>query len=267
MSYLELCEDLFERWIEGRLHLSAWAQSKLPNSGLNGEILGPLAFCPEPYQTFGRQSDRVAFLTANPGNGTWFQRREAVGDPKGPLRADSYRENAVRLAEVYAGRVRKITAVASSRVEAMIDVARRLQPDIAPVDVGFTQFELFPFHSRDLDKGSLHRLRQEVPDYGPALAAHLDSLEVVCAVAGACHPADRSAIVRAFAETLGFDLERIPLVVLSRRGDKPTVGVFRERRGKRIRAISCSCPYNVLPARALRAAFVDALVTPATPPS
>jgi hypothetical protein len=261
MRYVEFCEDLFTRWLEHRVQLSAWAVSKLPNIGADGEPASPVAFCPEPYLVFGVQHDRVAFLTANPGNGMWFQRREAVDSADGPLRTGSYRENAARLAQVYSGRDKHISAVASSRVQAMFDVARRLQPETPPEAAGFMQFELFPLHSRALDKSALPRLQAEIPEYLPALAEHLSRLPIVCAIAGACDPVAQNRLVRAFAAALGLDLQTSPFVVLQRRGDKPTVGLFCHRQDGQIRAISCSCPYNVLPGGPLRAQFLDALAT------
>jgi len=258
-DYLEICEALFQGWLHARPTLSAWAESRLPNDD-NGRTVSPLLYCPEPYLVFGRYSDRVAFLTTNPGNGMWFQKRDGVGSPDHPVRDDTYKQNAVRLAAIYAGQQKSISATASNRVLAMLDLAQQLQPELPKTEAGFTQFEVFPFHSKDLNKAALPRLQAEIPEYQPALAEYLERYPIICAIAGACHPAYRNKIVQTFGAVLGIDLGKARFVELQRKGDKSTVGIFLERRNGKVRAISCSCPYNVLPGKTLRTTVAEALL-------
>jgi hypothetical protein len=258
-AYLEICEALFRQWLNAEPVLSPWAESKLPNDD-DGKVVSPHLYCPEPYLVFGHLSDRVAFLTTNPGNGMWFQKRDGFGTTDHPVRAGTYRENAVRLAAIYSGQQKSISATASNRVLAMLDLAQRLQPDLPKAEAGFTQFEVFPFHSKDLKKAALSRLQAEIPEYQPALAEHLERYQIVCAIAGACHPASRNKIVQAFGAVLGIDPTKARFTELQRKGDKPTVGFFAENQHGKVRAIFCSCPYNVLPARDLRAAVARALL-------
>jgi hypothetical protein len=215
--YQELCEKIFDDWMNHRLTVSCAVRDAFE-----------LQYCPEPYLTFGSQAAPITFVTLNPGGGEFFQQRDNIGTSRSPIRADaSYRDTAADLGRSYALLTCPITRAAKTRIKAMLDLSSSLGR------TGVEQVECVPFHSakaingQDLAEPALARYRQ-------ALSCHIGSREFVCAMAGG-RADDRG--VRRMAPIIGLDWSERRHLSLTDRNSCSTSGIVFTKRDKRVRAV------------------------------
>lgn len=131
-NYKELCENTFFQW--KNKDQSTWG--KLPS-------FLELDACPEPYLSFGDyKSSNMAFLTTNPGG---VMENGIQGYESLILKGiNTYQELSAKFVEYYSSaEFGRIAGSASSRVRGMFQVAKHLG------FIGFTQYEICPFHSVD----------------------------------------------------------------------------------------------------------------------
>jgi hypothetical protein len=234
MSYPDLCESVFRRWLDGELTLSPWASALLDGEEEDGQGAGrPLALCPEPYVLCHGESPSVALVSGHPGPGGQYHRRRCIDAPNGWLRSDSWHANALRLGRLYMGDRQDVAR--PEGIRQMADLARRLAATSGLAYDGFVRLALLPFHDAPLGREPLDRMQGEIPAYTPALARHLERFPAACAIAREADP----DLLSAFARVLDLELDEAEHRALTDRRGRPTAGLYVQRRGRRIRAIAC----------------------------
>ena len=227
--YLDYCEALWERWLNGRLSLP-------PDVAKRFE----LEHAPEPYIRFGEGRKPLYVLLTNPGKGLPHQRRGAILAGRSCLTARrSYYEASLRLGDFYKENLPP--KAARRKIEAMEDFKKLVGADC------IVQFESIPFHSPSLPgKRRVLKLTEEVAefkDYTSALKTALSEVAVIAVSAvGSRESISTSSLagsnwLRWQASLLGIDPNHVTSRTLLKKGGAITQAFLHQRVGRCTRGL------------------------------
>jgi hypothetical protein len=211
-NYSEFCENLFINWLDDKLSVEK-------DFGFD---LGTL---PEPYLTFGNNSEEICFLTTNPGQVMDFQRKSSGGESFFKA-GEKYHDLSKRLASHYNENLKNS---AKTRILNMYDFSKRLKPNCD----GFTQFEISPFHSANFPRKELfseYVLNNDVSihrKYIDLLTIKLKDMSCVCVQCG--YPTmDRlnKDWFKLISKIFNVEINRWKTVFFKTKNQKPTTGAF-----------------------------------------
>lgn len=250
MSYVDLCETWWKRWLEGKCAPSSWVRDAFV-----------LDAAPEPYLVFGEDVDPLCVLTTNPGGAMPHQLRENIESGDSFLsKTMSYAEAARSLASFY---VRTLTGTASRRIAAQTEIAA------ASGFSGVLQVECIPWHSSNLpEKTKILQSIEEDEDlrvYTRRLRAFIARRATIALAAVSprfdftTRPRRLSPWVSWLFEILGVDPDRADSIPLTAKGDRVTSAALVPNATGTPKAIVLMMGGNHFPSRENREPLVQAL--------
>jgi hypothetical protein len=228
-AYLDYCEALWKRWLNGRLSLPPDVAKRFQ-----------LEHAPEPYLRFGNGRKPLYVLLTNPGSGLPHQRRDTILAGQSCInRRMSYYEASLRLGDYYQEELPP--KAARRKIEAMVAFRQLMNADC------IVQFESIPFHSPSLPgKRRVLKLTEKVAefkDYTSALKVALNEISVIAVSAVGSRESISTATIagsdwlRWQASLLGIDPNHVTICPLLKKGRTVTQAFLYRRVGQFTRGL------------------------------